>query len=286
MRESLASPNDRLRTVAYSFFEHNPDRAMVPQLLAALDKEQAEFVRPALVRALAALRRAGRRRRACAPGAGARGRARRRLLPQRRHRGARRLQGAVRLRRADRRSPSSTARCRTMRRWRSARSATSARSRRWPALQRTAPRRAAVDRGGDLPARRQLRVARELSDRDAEVRGQEPRLPGTAARRRGRPRRAGASPATPKPRDALFEVGIPSRRSDPRAGGAGAGDRRAAQHAADADVLEKHPDREQRDRAARRRLRHARGGSRQGALLRVRAPHLLGRRRRVRRRAR
>src|SRR5262249_57538165 len=25
MRESLASPNDRLRTVAYSFFEHNPD---------------------------------------------------------------------------------------------------------------------------------------------------------------------------------------------------------------------------------------------------------------------
>jgi hypothetical protein len=55
MRESLASPNDRLRTVAYSFFEHNPDRAMAPQFLTALDKEQAEFVRPALVRALAAL---------------------------------------------------------------------------------------------------------------------------------------------------------------------------------------------------------------------------------------
>jgi HEAT repeat protein len=54
MRESLASPNDRLRTVAYSFFEHNPDRTMVSQLVAALDKEQAEFVRPALVRALAA----------------------------------------------------------------------------------------------------------------------------------------------------------------------------------------------------------------------------------------
>src|SRR3954463_11577764 len=53
MRESLASPNDRLRTVAYSFFEHNPDRAMVPQFMTALDKEQAEFVRPALVRALA-----------------------------------------------------------------------------------------------------------------------------------------------------------------------------------------------------------------------------------------
>jgi HEAT repeat protein len=54
MREALASPNDRLRAVAYSFFEHNPDRSMVPALLGALDKEQAEFVRPALVRALAA----------------------------------------------------------------------------------------------------------------------------------------------------------------------------------------------------------------------------------------
>ena len=54
MRESLASPNDRLRTVAYSFFEHNPDPALVQTLLAALDKEQAEFVRPMLVRALAA----------------------------------------------------------------------------------------------------------------------------------------------------------------------------------------------------------------------------------------
>src|SRR5260221_20703 len=47
IRESLASPNDRLRTVAYSFLEHNPDRSMLSQLVAALDKEQAEFVRPA-----------------------------------------------------------------------------------------------------------------------------------------------------------------------------------------------------------------------------------------------
>jgi HEAT repeat protein len=54
MRESLTSPNDRLRTVAYSFFEHNTDKAMLPELRAALAKEQAEFVRPALVRALAA----------------------------------------------------------------------------------------------------------------------------------------------------------------------------------------------------------------------------------------
>ena len=55
MIESLSSPNDRLRTVAYSYFEHNPDHSMVSTLLVALDKENAEFVRPALVRALAAI---------------------------------------------------------------------------------------------------------------------------------------------------------------------------------------------------------------------------------------
>jgi HEAT repeat protein len=55
MREALASPNDRLRAVGYSFFEHNPDPSMIPSFLGALEKEQGEFVRPALVRALAAL---------------------------------------------------------------------------------------------------------------------------------------------------------------------------------------------------------------------------------------
>jgi HEAT repeat protein len=55
MRASLTSPNDRLRTVAYSFFEHNPDQTLRPQFLLALEKEQGEFVRPAVVRALAAL---------------------------------------------------------------------------------------------------------------------------------------------------------------------------------------------------------------------------------------
>ena len=54
MRESLTSPNDRLRAVAYAFFEHSPDAALVTTLLAAFDKEQAEFVRPALIRALVA----------------------------------------------------------------------------------------------------------------------------------------------------------------------------------------------------------------------------------------
>jgi HEAT repeat protein len=47
-----------LRAVAYSFFEHNPDRALLPDILSALEKEQGEFVRPAVVRALAAAVRA------------------------------------------------------------------------------------------------------------------------------------------------------------------------------------------------------------------------------------
>ncbi|PYR37172.1 MAG: hypothetical protein DMF89_07780 [Acidobacteria bacterium] len=54
IRESMKSPNDRLRTVAYGYYSLEPDPALAPVLLAALAKEQAEFVRPALVRALAA----------------------------------------------------------------------------------------------------------------------------------------------------------------------------------------------------------------------------------------
>jgi HEAT repeat protein len=55
MREALASPNDRLREVAYGYFELHPDRAMIPQFLEALDKDVGDFVRPAIVRALAAV---------------------------------------------------------------------------------------------------------------------------------------------------------------------------------------------------------------------------------------
>jgi len=54
MLSSLAEPNDRLRTVAYAYFEHSPDVSVLPRLLAASDKEDSEFVRPALMRALAA----------------------------------------------------------------------------------------------------------------------------------------------------------------------------------------------------------------------------------------
>ncbi|MEO8680210.1 MAG: HEAT repeat domain-containing protein, partial [Vicinamibacterales bacterium] len=55
MDEAVTSPNDRLREVAYGYFEQHPDPRMVDRMLIALDKETGEFVRPALVRALAAL---------------------------------------------------------------------------------------------------------------------------------------------------------------------------------------------------------------------------------------
>jgi HEAT repeat protein len=54
MAASLDEPNDRLRTVAYAYFEHNRERGMSARLLKKLDTEDGEFVRPALTRALAA----------------------------------------------------------------------------------------------------------------------------------------------------------------------------------------------------------------------------------------
>jgi HEAT repeat protein len=55
MRQALEDPNDRLRGVAYKYFEHAPDPVLAPKLLQALGKEESEFVRPQLIRALAAL---------------------------------------------------------------------------------------------------------------------------------------------------------------------------------------------------------------------------------------
>src|SRR5690242_20595459 len=54
MSSALDDPNDRLRTVAYAYFEHNKERGMSARLLKKLEKEDGEFVRPALTRALAA----------------------------------------------------------------------------------------------------------------------------------------------------------------------------------------------------------------------------------------
>jgi HEAT repeat protein len=54
MIAALDDANDRLRTVAYAYFEHNIERGMAERLVKALDRESGEFVRPALTRALAA----------------------------------------------------------------------------------------------------------------------------------------------------------------------------------------------------------------------------------------
>ena len=52
--DALQSANDRVRAAAYGYYEIEPDPALAARLLAALDTETSEFVRPALVRALAA----------------------------------------------------------------------------------------------------------------------------------------------------------------------------------------------------------------------------------------
>jgi len=54
MASAISDKNDRLRTVAYGYFERSPEPAIGPRLLEALKVEESEFVRPALTRALAA----------------------------------------------------------------------------------------------------------------------------------------------------------------------------------------------------------------------------------------
>jgi HEAT repeat protein len=50
MAAAISDKNDRLRTVAYGYFERNPDVKIAPRLLEALKVEESEFVRPALTR--------------------------------------------------------------------------------------------------------------------------------------------------------------------------------------------------------------------------------------------
>ena len=59
--------NDRLRMVVYAWFEHHPDPAVLPALIEAFQKEDSEFVRPALTRALAAQAKDPRARDVLAP---------------------------------------------------------------------------------------------------------------------------------------------------------------------------------------------------------------------------
>ena len=55
MKSLMRDRNDRVREVAYRWFAAHPEPAMSSALLALLQTEQAEFVRPALISALAAL---------------------------------------------------------------------------------------------------------------------------------------------------------------------------------------------------------------------------------------
>jgi HEAT repeat protein len=54
MRALVGDPNGRVRMVSYAWFEQHPDPAVLQALVDALGKEQSEFVRPALLRAVAA----------------------------------------------------------------------------------------------------------------------------------------------------------------------------------------------------------------------------------------
>ncbi|HEX6324546.1 MAG TPA: HEAT repeat domain-containing protein [Vicinamibacterales bacterium] len=54
MLQMLADPNDRVRAVAYGWFEQRPNPEAAAKMLAALEEEASEFVRPALTRTLAA----------------------------------------------------------------------------------------------------------------------------------------------------------------------------------------------------------------------------------------
>jgi len=55
MLPAIDDQNDRLREVAYAYFERNPDPSLAPKLIAKLETEQSEFVRPSLIHALAAV---------------------------------------------------------------------------------------------------------------------------------------------------------------------------------------------------------------------------------------
>jgi len=55
MRELIRDRNDRVREVIYKWLERNPDPQLAETLVMSLRTEESEFVRPALVGALAAL---------------------------------------------------------------------------------------------------------------------------------------------------------------------------------------------------------------------------------------
>ena len=226
-RQERSAARGRLRLL-----RAQPRPAVVPRLLEALQTEESEFVRPALTRALAALRRRpdgprddGR------PGDEGAG-----LLPQRRHRGARRLSRRLRAAadhrsRQDRRA--AAGRC----------GAGAGQDRRQVgaadaggAAAHRAARVAAGDRRGDLPARRELRVAPAVPRRHRCASRSRPSASRSwCASSAVRPGGAGGRRPRGCGRGARSTQGAPTPRSGARADRAGARHRRAAQHAADAE---------------------------------------------------
>ena len=231
MREALTSPNDRLRDRRLQFFRAQPGSAR-GAAVARRARQGAGGVRPAGAGSSARCARGDGRRREHARASGALARS---------GRGEDFFRSAViealgdyrapyAVRRAHRQSPSSTGRCRTMRRWRWARSATSARWRRWPGF--SEPRRGRRSRRSPPPSACSASIARShenylidtLKFADKNIGFQE--LLRSAAAGLGALGVAGRAEAV----EALIEIGIPSRRSDARAGRAGTGHRGAAEH--------------------------------------------------------
>ena len=54
MEQAISDPNDRLRAIAYQYFERHPEPRLAAAFVKALEAETSELARPALVRALAA----------------------------------------------------------------------------------------------------------------------------------------------------------------------------------------------------------------------------------------
>jgi hypothetical protein len=67
MQSLMADRNDRVRAVAYAWFEHHPTPAVIPALIDALARETSEFVRPSLTRSLAAQKADARAQAALVP---------------------------------------------------------------------------------------------------------------------------------------------------------------------------------------------------------------------------
>ena len=230
MRESMASPNDRLRTVAYSFFEHNPDPAMVPALIARA-REGTGRVRPSGARP----RARGSRRRTLVRSrcSFATWRAARTSSAARSSRRWATTRPSTRSTRS-RPSPSSMARCRTIRRLRSDASGTSGRSRRWRVFR------------GRRPRPRQPAIAAAICLLGVNCDSHEPYLIETLKFGDKNPgfqellRAAASGPGGvghQRPshrRDGAARCRHPLARSDPGAGRSGACRGGAAQHAADA----------------------------------------------------